>query len=195
MNDESSEVFLDSRYLILSNMQDPEKKKSSKFSFLALKMLQRIQTLFLLFCRSLVIDKLLVMHSMLGPAISHASAEFRNKELVHKMWNQRSGLRGIMVHYFCEIRVFHQKIYIVTGKGLPCFLILSLFIVCIARSAMLDHTAEVTWENSLHLALELTLFATAKETFAIRVSCVQERLSCCSSKILGSPNKCEKHSL
>lgn len=70
-------------------------------------MLQRIQTLFLLFHRSLLIDKLLVMLSMLGPATSHASAEFRNKELDHKMWNQRSGLRGTMVHYFCETGVFH----------------------------------------------------------------------------------------
>lgn len=98
MNNGSSGFFLYSSYLILSNRQNSENQKSSKSSFSALKMLQRIQTLFLLFCRSLVIDKLLVMHSMLGQAMSHASAVFRNKELVHKMWNQRSGLRGTMVH-------------------------------------------------------------------------------------------------
>lgn len=138
-------VCLYSKCLILSNIQDPEKKKSFMSPFSALKMLQRIQTLFLLFSRSLVIDKLLVMHSMLRPAISHASAEFRNKELVHKMWNQRSGLRGIMMHYCCEIRVFHWKIYIVTGKGVPCFLILSLFIVAIAHFLR----CWITWQREL----------------------------------------------
>lgn len=65
------------------------------------------------------------------------------KELVHKMWNQRSGLRGILVHYICEIRVFHQKIYIVTGKG-ASILFDSVIIVCIVRPVMLDHTAGVT---------------------------------------------------
>lgn len=34
-----------------------------------------------------------------------------------------------------------------------------------------------------------------KEPFAIRVSSVQEHLSCRSSKIHGPPNKCEKHSV
>lgn len=167
-------VFLYSKYLILSNTQNPEKKKSFTSPFSALKMLQRIQTLFLLFSRSLVIDKLLVMHSMQGPAISHASAEFRNKKLVHKMWNQRSGLRGIMVHYCCEFRVFQWKIYIATGKGVPCFLILPLFIVAIAHFLR----CWITWQRELlsplQLALELTLFAIEKEFLLTRVSCVQE---------------------
>lgn len=173
MNDRPSGFFV-FQILNIEQYTGSRKKKSYTYPFSALKMLQRIQTLFLLFSRSLVIDKLLVMHSMLGPAISHASAEFRNKELVHKMWNQRSGLRGIMVHYCCEIRVFHWKIYIVTGKGVPWFLILSLFIVTIAHFLRCWITRQRELQSALQLALELTLFAMAKEFFLIRVSCVQE---------------------
>lgn len=174
MNDGSWGFFV---FQILNIEQYTGSRKKGIFhiSFFSLKMLQRIQTLFLLFSRSLIIDKLLVMHSMLGPAISHASAEFRNKELVHKMWNQRSGLRGIMVHYCCEIRVFHWKIYIVTGKGVPCFLILSLFIVAIAHFLW----CWITWQRELQRVLCSLHWSSCylpwqRIFFLITISCVQE---------------------